>query len=86
MVEVHDTLLTAHIPQLADVVISCTGPQVCTARADCRSPDIVRMTIKSEVLLAYCDIPPPYLDTIMPPVFSLLPNKLAKYSVELHTA
>ena len=61
MIEVHDTLLAAHIPKLADVVIAGSGPAGRAGGADCCGPDIVRVALKPEVLLAYCHIPPAHL-------------------------
>ena len=61
MIKAHGALLATHIPQLADVVVPSSGPGVRAAWADCRRPDIIRVAIQSEVLLAHCYIPPPHL-------------------------
>lgn len=65
MIKVHDTLLAAHIPQLADVVIASSGPGVGADGVHCCRPDIVRVALQPEVLLAYCHIPPPHLHNNM---------------------
>lgn len=63
MIQVHGALLAAHIPQLADVVVASCGPGVRAAGTDCCRPDIVRVAMQSEVLLADCYIPPTHLQT-----------------------
>lgn len=61
MIQVHGALLASHIPQLADVVVAGGGPGVRAAGTDCCRPDIVRVAIQSEVLLANCYVPPAHL-------------------------
>lgn len=61
MIQAHSALLAAHIPQLADVVVPSCGPHVRAAGAHCCGPDIVRVAIQSEILLANCQIPPAHL-------------------------
>ena len=61
MIKVHSALLASHIPQLADVVVASCGPGIRAAGTDCCRPDVVRVSIQSEILLANCYVPPTHL-------------------------